>query len=41
MEDPALGNLLEIGGSELDDRQPLVGLRSEVPKACSCSQRRE
>jgi hypothetical protein len=38
--DPAHGNLsaaqLENGGSEPDDRQFLVGLRFEAPKACSC-----
>jgi hypothetical protein len=27
---------LENGSSEPDDRQFLLGLRSEAPKACSC-----
>ena len=37
VEHPAHGNLsLENGGSEPDDRQFLVGLLSEAPKACSC-----
>jgi len=40
VEDPGQGNLsaaqLENGGSGPDDRQFLVGLRSEAPKACSC-----